>query len=80
MNRRATADMSNTTRARRPLIEDADSREHEPGDFMVIELPLQGIRYQAATCYRLVGSNVLGAQGAFAGRILLVYLRVGFFG
>lgn len=61
----------------RPLIENAGAREFEPGDFMAIELPLKGVKYVPAACFRFVSSTVLGAQGAFPGAIHIVYIRTG---
>lgn len=67
----------NTTRERRPLIENAGAREYEPGDFLAVELPLHDVKYTPASCFRFVCSTVHGAQGAFPGVIHLVYIRTG---
>jgi hypothetical protein len=72
-SRPRSADRANTTRAPRPLIENAGARDYEPGDFMVAMIPTPGNQRCIANeeYWHLVGTTIDD------GVIALVYLRTG---
>lgn len=64
-----------------PIFEtydDAMARDSEPGDFMIVQTPVVGIKYTQATCFELVGCTVVCGShaGATDGCIARVYRRL----
>jgi hypothetical protein len=59
-------------------IEAAEARESEPGDFMIVQTPIVGIKYIQATCFELVGCTVVCGDrpGSADGHIARVYRRL----
>jgi hypothetical protein len=64
-----------------PIFETADqanARECEPGDFLVVVTPIRGVGYQQPSCFELAGCTVLSGPypGSVDGEIARVYRRV----